>query len=174
MSDIPTIVLITGANKGIGFEIARQVASKPYRYHVLMASRDSSRGEKAVSTLRNEGLSVEHITLDVTDEKSIAAAGALVNEKYGRIDVLINNAGIFVEHLRDRSVQQAWKDTFETNVFGVAAVTDAFIPLLKKSVNPAPRIVFLSSDLGRLATKYDPANQYLTALSRFIEAARAH
>jgi NAD(P)-dependent dehydrogenase (short-subunit alcohol dehydrogenase family) len=155
-----TIVLVTGANKGIGFETSRQLASSPYNYYVLMASRDSGRGEAAASSLRKEGLSVEHVVLDVTDDDSITAAASQVNDKYGHIDVLINNAGIAVEWLGDRPARQAWKDTFDTNVFGVAAVTDAFIPLLKKSNDPAPRIVFVSSDLGRLETKYDPNHQY--------------
>lgn len=146
-TSITTLALITGANKGLGLETSRQLASAPYNYHILMASRDPGR-----ASLRKEGLSVEHVTLDVTDDESIAAAAQLVDEKYGHIDVLVNNAGIAVEHLGDRPARQAWKDTFDTNVFGVAAVTDAFIPMLKKSVDPAPRIVFISSDLGRLET----------------------
>ncbi|CZR50268.1 uncharacterized protein PAC_00140 [Phialocephala subalpina] len=125
-----------------------------------MASRDPSRGETAVSTLAGQGLSVEHVILDVTDDDSIIAAAKVVEEKNGHIDVLVNNAGIIVKHLNDRSRRQAWKDTFDTNVFGVAPVTDAFIPLLKKSVDPAPRAVFGSSDLGRLETKYDPQHQH--------------
>jgi NAD(P)-dependent dehydrogenase (short-subunit alcohol dehydrogenase family) len=155
-----TIALVTGANKGIGLETTQRLASSPHNYHVLMASRDPGRGETAASSLRKEGLSVEHITLDVTDDDSITAAAKAVHDKYGHIDVLVNNAGIVVEHLGDRSARQAWKDTFDTNVFGAAAVTDAFIPLLKKSVDPAPRIVFVSSDLGRLETKYDPNHKY--------------
>ncbi|KAE8449376.1 hypothetical protein EG329_008277 [Mollisiaceae sp. DMI_Dod_QoI] len=155
-----TIVLVTGANKGIGFEISRQLSSSPYNYHVLMACRDPGRGETAAATLQGKGLSVEHVTLDVTDDDSIAAAAKAVEDKHGHIDVLVNNAGIIVEHLNDRSRRQAWKDTFDTNVFGVAAVTDAFVPLLKKSTDPAPRIVFVSSDVGRLVTKYDPQNKY--------------
>jgi NAD(P)-dependent dehydrogenase (short-subunit alcohol dehydrogenase family) len=96
------------------------------------------------------------MTLDITDDDSITAAANLVNDKYGHIDVLVNNAGIAVEWLGDRTARQAWKDTLDTNVFEVAAVTDAFIPLLKKSNDPVPKIVFVSSDLGRLETKYDP------------------
>ncbi|KAF8848906.1 NAD(P)-binding protein [Acephala macrosclerotiorum] len=155
-----TIALVTGANKGIGFEISRQLASPPHNCHVLMACRDPGRGDTAVATLRGQGFSVEHVTLNVTDDDSIISAAKAVEEKHGHIDVLINNAGIIVGHLNDRSQRQAWKDTFDTNVFGVAAVTDAFIPLLKKSVDPAPRIVLVSSDLGRLETKYDPQHQY--------------
>lgn len=157
---ITTIALVTGANKGIGLETSRQLASAPYNYHVLMASRDSGRGETAAFCLRKDGLSVEHVTLDVTDDDSITAAVEKVNEQYGHIDVLVNNAGIRVEHLGDRPGRQVWKDTFDMKTFGVAAVTDAFIPLLKESVDPAPRIVFVSSDLGRLETKYDPTHKY--------------
>lgn len=157
---ITTIALVTGANKGLGLETSRQLASAPYNYYVLMASRDSGRGETAACSLRKDGLSVEHVTLDVTDNDSITTAAEKVNEKYGHIGVLVNNAGILVEHLGDRPARQAWKDTFDANVFGVAAVTDAFILLLKKSIDPAPRIVFVSSDLGRLETKYDPTHKY--------------
>lgn len=157
---ITTIALVTGANKGIGLETSHQLASVPYNYHVLMASRDSGRGETAAFCLRKDGLSVEHVTLDVTDDDSITAVVEKVNEQYGHIDVLVNNAGIRVEHLGDRPGRQAWKDTFDIKTFGVAAVTDAFIPLLKESINPAPRIIFVSSDLGRLETKYDPTHKY--------------
>jgi len=80
-----------------------------------------------------------------------------VFERHGHIDVLVNNAGIIVEHFNNRSVLSL---EGYTNVFGVAAVTDAFIPLLKKFSDPAPRIVFISSDLGRLVTKYDPEHEY--------------
>jgi NAD(P)-dependent dehydrogenase (short-subunit alcohol dehydrogenase family) len=145
-----TIALVTGANKGIGFEICRQLASPPHSYHVLMASRDPDRDQPAMSTLQSEGLSAEHITLDVTEDASIEAAVKVVDEKHGHIDVLANNAGIIVKQLNDRSGRQVWKDTFDTNVFRVAAVTDAFIPLLKKSIASALRIVFVSSDVGML------------------------
>jgi NAD(P)-dependent dehydrogenase (short-subunit alcohol dehydrogenase family) len=154
-----TIALITGANKGLGLETTRQLASAPYNYHVLMGSRDASRGEAATSFLQSQGLSVENIILDVTDDESIAAAARIVEERYGHIDVLINNAGILIEHQKDRPARDAWKDTFDTNLFGAAAVTEAFIPLLEKS-KQNPRIVFLGSDLGRLETKYDTTHKY--------------
>jgi NAD(P)-dependent dehydrogenase (short-subunit alcohol dehydrogenase family) len=95
---------------------------------------------------------VEHITLDVTNDESIAATVKLVDEKYGHIDVLIKNAGTFTELPTPLggSPRQGWKDSFDTNLFGVAGVTDAIIKVLKKSTNLASRMVFVSSDLGRL------------------------
>jgi len=154
-----TIALITGANKGLGLETSRQLASPPHSYHVLMTCRDSTRGKAAASSLQAQGLSVEYISLDVTDDESISAAANTIKEKYGHIDVLVNNAGILIEHRKDRPPREAWKDTFDTNLFGAVALTDAFIPLLKKS-EQVPRIVFLGSDLGRLETKYDPTHKY--------------
>lgn len=154
-----TIALITGANKGLGLETARQLASAPYHYYVLMASRDASRGQAAASSLQSQGLLVENIILDVTDDESIIAAARVVEERFGHIDVLINNAGILIEHRKDRPARDAWKDTFDTNLFGAAAITEAFIPLLEKS-KQNPRIVFLGSDLGRLETKYDTTHKY--------------
>lgn len=87
------------------------------------------------------------------------AAASFVNKTYGHIDVLFNNAGTLIEHLKGRPTRDAWKDRFNKNLFGVAAVTDAFIPLLQNS-QQIPRIVFLGSDIGRLETKYDITHTY--------------
>jgi len=89
-----TIVLITGANQGIGFEIAKKLAREHPDYHVLLGSRNPSRGLEAASKLQAENLSVEAITIDVCSDSSIATAAKLVEEKFGKLDVLINNAGI--------------------------------------------------------------------------------
>ncbi|KAJ6526010.1 hypothetical protein B0H19DRAFT_1197647 [Mycena capillaripes] len=148
------IVLITGANKGIGFAIARQLAAEHEGYHILMGSRDPERGAKAAATLQSEGLSVEALTLDVTDDVSIAAAVGVVAAKFGRLDVLINNAGVALDMDTDMPTRETFQQTFEVNLFGAAAVTEAIVPLLERS--SAARIVFVTSDLGSLAFRADP------------------
>ncbi|KAJ6522582.1 hypothetical protein B0H19DRAFT_1202592 [Mycena capillaripes] len=154
------IVLITGANKGIGFEIAKQLAQRK-GYHILMGSRGAGLGAKAAETLQNAGLSVEPLTIDVSDDKSIDAAAQTVKSKFGRLDVLINNAGISLDsHTGEvpASIRSLFERTFAVNVFGTAATTEAFISLLEKSA--AARVVFVSSDLGSLALRADPAGRY--------------
>jgi NAD(P)-dependent dehydrogenase (short-subunit alcohol dehydrogenase family) len=152
------IALITGANKGIGFETARQLA-KSGGVHVYLAARDKAKGVAAALTLQGEGLDVEALTLDVTSPSSIAAAAKLIGEQHGRLDILINNAGISVQDGTKGVSEQplsTWRATFETNLFALIAVTQAFLPLLHKS--DAGRIVNLSSILASLALHSDPAS----------------
>ncbi|MDP9014969.1 MAG: SDR family oxidoreductase [Pseudomonadota bacterium] len=154
--DMTKIALITGANKGIGFETARQLA-KSGGVHVLLAARDRAKGVEAALTLQGEGLDVEALTLDVTAAASIAAAAKEVEQKFGRLDILINNAGIGADDPSKKVSQQTletWRKTFDTNLFAVIAVTQAFLPLLEKS--DAGRIVNLSSMLGSLTLHSDP------------------
>ena len=149
------IALITGANKGIGLETARQLAAAGHT--VLLAARDPQKAADAVAALANDGLRVEAITLDVTDEASIARAVAEVSERHGRLDTLVNNAGLVAEAWGTPASQTTlaqWRSSFETNVFAVAAVTTAFLPLLRRS--DAGRIVNLSSILGSLTLHADP------------------
>jgi len=162
MSSSSNIVLITGANKGIGFEIAKQLGQHK-GYHILVGSRDAALGAKAVETLQKDGLSVEAIAIDVADDKSIDAAAQTVKSKFGRLDVLINNAGISLDsHVNDptgkTSIRSIYERTFAVNIFGAAATTDAFVPLLEKST--AARVVFVSSDLGSLALRADPQGRH--------------
>jgi len=145
------IALITGANQGIGFATARHLASLSKDYHILLGSRDPSKGTAAALNLQKEDLSVESITIDVTSDASIEAAASTISSKYGRLDILINNAGIAPEGLDpSASLRDDYLSTFNVNVFGVAAVTETFIPLLEKSPY-TPHIVFVSSRLGSLA-----------------------
>ena len=142
-----TIALVTGANKGLGKEISRQLAVKGI--HVLMAARDQQRGEKAVAELRAQGLPVEFLQLDVTSQPSVDHAAAEVQRRHGRLDILVNNAGIALDWCPpSEAAVDAFQQTFDTNVFGVFRVTKAFLPLLKKSKHG--RIVNLSSGLGSL------------------------
>lgn len=149
------IALVTGANKGIGFETARQLGKLGIT--VLLAARDSAKGEQAAATLKAEGLNVTPIRLDVTDSASIAAAAKQVEAEYGKLDILVNNAGINLESFEDKpstTSQETLRKTFDANFFGTIEVTQAFLPLVLKS--EAGRIVNLSSILGSLTEHSDP------------------
>ena len=159
MSSLQTqLALVTGATRGIGFETARQLAS--HGVHVLLAGRDRRKAVEASLKLQAEGLPVEAVELDVTRSDSIAAAAQQVAQSHGKLDILVNNAGIAL----DRGVKasnvslQAWRQTFDTNLFGVVETTTAFLPLLRKSA--AGRIVNVSSIVGSLALNADPASPY--------------
>lgn len=139
-------VLITGANKGLGLETARQLA-RDHGFTVYLACRDENRGQEAEQLLKSEGLDARFVQLDVTDAASIQAAAAQLDS----LDVLVNNAGIMLEHeFKVGGVpSENWKQTFDVNFFGVVDVTNAFLPHLDKS--EAPRIVNLSAILGSIA-----------------------
>jgi len=143
-----TIVLITGANQGVGFETAKKLAKENPGYHILMGSRNAERGQAAAAKLQAENLSVEAITIDVTSDESITTAAKQVESQFGRLDVLINNAGIAIDNQfkPGDSYRDLMFKTYNTNVFGSVQTTEAFIPLLEKST--LPRIVFVSSSLG--------------------------
>ena len=146
------IALITGANKGIGLETARQLATVGMT--VLLGSRDFGRGETAAAALRAEGLDATAIALDVADDASIANAAALVGEKFDHLDVLVNNAGIYAAGSASNTTRDTLRELFETNVFGVVSVTNAFLPLLRKA--EAARIVNVSSEVASLGVITDP------------------
>jgi len=147
------IALVTGANKGIGREISRQLAAQGVL--VLMGARDPQRGEQAVTDLRAAGLSVEFIQIDVTSQPSVEKAAAEVERRHGRLDILVNNAGIALDWFPASELTvEAFQQTFDTNVFGVFRVTKVFLPLLKKSGHG--RIVNVSSGLGSLNRNADP------------------
>ncbi|MBC7808947.1 MAG: SDR family oxidoreductase [Akkermansiaceae bacterium] len=153
------IALITGANKGIGFETARQLGQRGAT--VLIGARDAGRGETAAQTLCSEGLNAEVVVLDTSDPASVQAAAQAVGNKYGRLDILINNAGVIIEDWMtppSQTTLETFQNTFATNVWGVIATTQAFLPLVKNS--PAGRIVNVSSTMGSLTAMSDPANQY--------------
>jgi NAD(P)-dependent dehydrogenase (short-subunit alcohol dehydrogenase family) len=133
-------VFITGANKSIGFETAKQLLRKGY--YVFLGSRNLAKGKEAVKSLHTQGLiNVETIEIDVTNADSIGAARTAIGKKTDRLDVLINNAGIsggVPQNVLGTAVQ-VFRDVYETNVFGVVSVTQAFIDLLKKSDEPRIR-----------------------------------
>ena len=152
------ITLVTGANKGIGLGISRRLGALDHL--VLVGSRDKRRGQAATDELKAGGADAHLLLLDVTHEPSIARAAKFIEQEYGRLDVLVNNAGI----IHDRSLKpsctpiETVREVFETNFFGLVAVTRALLPLLRRS--KAGRIVNMSSGLGSLTLQSDPANPF--------------
>ncbi|MDZ8189149.1 MAG: SDR family oxidoreductase [Nostoc sp. ChiSLP02] len=153
------VALITGANKGIGYEIARQLGSRGAT--VLVGARDIGRGEEAANQLRLNKIDAKAIQLNVVDQKTIDSTARQIESEFGKLDILVNNAGILSQGDRLPPSQvdiQTLRDTYETNVFGVFAVTKALLPLLKKSA--AGRIVNISSGLGSLTLNLDPNYEF--------------
>jgi NAD(P)-dependent dehydrogenase (short-subunit alcohol dehydrogenase family) len=147
------VALVTGANKGIGLEIARQLAQQGCT--VLVGARDEPRGEEAARTLKSEGLDARFIHLDVTDQNTIDTAAARIESEFKKLDILVNNAAIGLDRTPPSQLDmEILRRTYDTNVFGVFAVTKAMLPLLRKS--EAGRIVNMSSGLGSLAQTSDP------------------
>lgn len=148
-------VLITGANKGIGFETARQLAQKSY--FVYLGSRDKQRGTEAVQQLNAQGITnVEAIELDVTSKASVESAFNILNSKINALDVLINNAaisGIQQQNFTECDINEV-RRVFETNYFGVILVTQLMLPLLRKAEVPA--IINVSSELSSLTLHTSP------------------
>jgi NAD(P)-dependent dehydrogenase (short-subunit alcohol dehydrogenase family) len=163
MTDNAAVALVTGGNKGIGLEIVRQLAGRGMT--VFLAARDPGRRDRAAATVRSEGLDVRPVTLDVTDPATIQAAAAHVGAELGRLDVLVNNAGISGSGTRARNPSgasaEAVQAVFDTNVFGVLRVTNAMLPLLRRSA--AARIVNVSSGVGSMTYMTNP-DHYMSRL----------
>ena len=151
--------LVTGANKSIGFEAAKQLAQKGI--YVYLGSRDMGNGIEAVNKLKAEGINnLEAIQLDVTNDEMVKEARKVIGIKTKSLDILINNAGIFGGYPQsafDATVEQ-FKEAYDANVYGVLRVTQAFIDLLKKSSEP--RIVNVSSSQGSITLHSDPSYKY--------------
>lgn len=156
------VALVTGANQGIGLQIAKDLAG--HGFTVLVGSRNFRRGEEAAESVEGDARAIQ---LDVTDHASIDAAAARIRKELGRLDVLVNNAGIAHAGKREQSLAETIKTgrasvasldevraVFETNVFGVIAITQAMLPLLREA--PAGRIVNVSSSRASLTLASDP------------------
>ncbi|EJD54782.1 putative carbonyl reductase [Auricularia subglabra TFB-10046 SS5] len=153
-------VLITGANQGVGYEAAKILLAHSASYHVIIGARDASKGDAAKAVLEalpeTKGM-VSVQLIDVTDDASVDNAALEVDRVFGRLDVLVNNAGILSLNPDKRAnVRQ----TFATNVFGAVSATEAFLPLLRKCATKAPRLVFVSSSMSSIAHAADPASKY--------------
>lgn len=164
--------LITGANKGIGLETARQLLHAGY--HVYLGSRNLANGQHAVAQLQQEGLSeAEAIQLDVTDMESVKAARAEIGRKTDVLDALVNNAAITggMPQSALSAEVAAFEQVFATNVFGVVRVTQAFLDLLHKS--PAPRIVNVGSSGASLTLNNDPTWKYYNHKGAIYQSSKA-
>ncbi|MFN0134270.1 MAG: SDR family oxidoreductase [Phycisphaerales bacterium] len=149
------VALVTGANKGIGLETSRQLGKLGIM--VLMGARDEAAGRRAAESLSKEGVRVKTIRLDVSDAGTIEAAAAAIRREHGRLDILVNNAGVAMQGQDGpptKVTMTALRQTFEINFFGLIAVTQAMLPLLRESA--AGRIVNLTSILGSAAEHADP------------------
>jgi NAD(P)-dependent dehydrogenase (short-subunit alcohol dehydrogenase family) len=145
-----TTALVTGANKGLGFEIARQLGERGIT--AIVGARDPVRGKAAA-----DELGLPFVQLDVTDPASVRAAAAWIDQEYGSLDILVNNAGITVPPPQGEpsaTSLDVMRKVYETNVFGVTTVTNEMLPLLRRA--PAARIVNQSSELGSIARSTDP------------------
>ncbi|KAL3260636.1 hypothetical protein ABHI18_004390 [Aspergillus niger] len=138
-----TIVPITGANQGLGFAVAKKLATDHPGYHVLMGYRDATKGEEAIVKLKSRGLTVDGVMID-----------------FGRLDVLINNAGVISEGRSPEgtSLRQTWQTGFDINTTAHVITTEAFVPLLEKAAPPL--VVFVSSALGSCTGRLDPNDHF--------------
>lgn len=173
--DDKTTALVTGANKGIGYAIAEQLGATGMR--VLVGARSDTGREEAVERLRASGVDAHRVRLDVTSDESVADAAAEVEERFGRLDVLVNNAGISgpfdpVTWTQDPTTLDldVVRQVVDVNVYGVVRVTNAMLPLLRRS--PAPRIVNASSSMGSLGRQpgpvmaaYAPSKTFLNGIT---------
>ena len=154
-----TIVLISGANQGLGFEIAKKLATEHRDYHILLGSRSLAKGQESAKKLHGLPGSAQAVQLDVTSDDSISACAQLVKTLFGHLDVLVNNAAIASPaYGHEPTLRLKLSRCFDTNLFGAAALTDACIPLLKLATTP--RIVFMSSEMGSLSNTLDPNFPY--------------
>ena len=157
---LPTqrVALVTGANKGIGREVAYVLGKTGAR--ILLGVRDRAQGEAVAAEMREEGIYANCIVLDVNRPETLQAAAHQIGEEYGRLDILINNAGIAdrADGLPGNASMHAVRRIFDTNFFGALSATQAMLPLLRKS--RGARIVNVSSGLGSLAYNSDPAAEF--------------
>jgi NAD(P)-dependent dehydrogenase (short-subunit alcohol dehydrogenase family) len=170
------LAVVTGANKGIGYEICRQLARNGLR--VVLTSRDAEKGRQARNKLEREGFDILHHQLDVTDQSSIATIAGHLESEYGRVDVLVNNAGVLIDS-RSASVlkekEETFRATLETNFYGALRMCQALVPLMQK--NHYGRVVNLSSGLGQLEDMGDGTPAYrvskvaLNAITRMVAKA---
>lgn len=157
MSTHEKIALVTGATRGLGFETVRQLAREGV--FILLGARDLASGQEKAEVLRSEGLEVEAIEIDLNRPETIDAAAASIDGRFGRLDILINNAGILLldtDHFPSVAPTDAMRETLEVNFIGTVIVTQKMLPLIRKAASG--RIVNVSSSVGSLWWNGDPGN----------------
>jgi NAD(P)-dependent dehydrogenase (short-subunit alcohol dehydrogenase family) len=153
-------ILITGANQGIGFTTTQNLASTG-RCHLLVGARSQEKADAAVQQLTPFSLDLTPLAIDVTSDASVAAAAKTVSDKFGSLDILINNAGISTptDHA-SISLRENLRAVFDVNVFGVAVITDALLPLLRASTYHDRRIVNVTTGLGHIGITLSPTSEF--------------
>ena len=162
-NNVPKIALVTGANKGLGFEISKQLAKQGIQ--VILGARDIAKGQEAADKLKQQGLDVDPLTLDINNAESIQSAVDAIKEKFGTIDILVNNAGVMLDwttSVFDVDLNTVTQ-TLQTNLYGSFRLCQLCIPLMKAS--GYGRIVNMSSTLGSLTDMSDPNSHYDGVLS---------
>lgn len=153
-----TIALVTGANQGIGKCVATALATK-HNYHVIIGSRGDAAGAELAASLRSSGHSASHVQLDLTSRPSVEAAVKAIEADFGRLDVLVNNAGVLFD-FNQMDPWELFERTFQTNVIGTAMLTESLLPLLRKATQGPPRVVFVSSKMGTFAESLDKSSRW--------------
>lgn len=166
------VALITGANKGIGFEVARQLGQAGFT--ILLGARDASRGDEAANKLRSSGVDARYVLVDLN--RAVESATALarqVGEEFGRLDVLVNNAGVWYgeDGPASKVSLEVLRRTFEANFFGVVAFTQPLLPLLRAAENAS--VVNVSSGLGSLTINADPSHPFYNVKLLAYNASKA-
>jgi NAD(P)-dependent dehydrogenase (short-subunit alcohol dehydrogenase family) len=174
MATSSKVAFITGGNRGLGLETARQLGKQGVT--VVIGSRDLAKGAAVAGALKSDGIAAEAIRFDITKPADYQEAYNYFDKKYGKLDILINNAGVsrenfFAGNQTSSTSPDVMRETFETNFFGTVELTQALLPLIKKS--PAGRIVNLSSILGSLALHADPSSPIYAAKVFAYDASKA-
>lgn len=172
-----TIALVSGANAGIGLAVATQLA-RDHAYHVIIGSRNAASGEKVAADLVADGYSASSVQLDVLSDESIAATTSRIEREFGVLDVLINNAGILLDYVpgvieayKDLTTRELFDQTFSTNIIGAACLTEACVPLLRKS--ELPRLVFVSSRMGSLSEATNKSTSFYSRDYKAYDSSKA-